>query len=431
MCDDQAGSRDFSLDPRPFASAALGKAEAIILQPDGRIVVGAAYVAVAGGVLRLHSDGTIDDSFFAQIPNAPVAAIALQPDGKVLVGRWEFLDGPVVLGYLDRLLSNGALDSEFAATTEVAPIASAWRTILVQPDRKLIVGSRWVYGGSGYPSHLRRYNVDGAWDTNFVCDLDKGLQGAALQPDGRIVIGGSFSQVNGTNRNGVARLNSDGSPDLSFDPGFGATGGVDVVRAVSLQSDGKVVVGGDFTSFAGVSRNGIARLNSDGSLDTLFDPGLGTDGLGVFAMVLQPDGKVIVGGQFTNVAGVRRSGIARLNRDGSLDSEFDGGPAEYDVRALALQPDGRIVIGDRQLGIIRLNGDAPPRLLSIQKQSHGGSVLSLKTRPERSYALQASTNLHDWVALGTNSALGCTLEFTDTDAASFSRRYYRALQLPP
>jgi uncharacterized delta-60 repeat protein len=139
----------------------------------------------------------------------------------------------------------------------------------------------------------------------------------ALQPDGKVLIGGSFTSVGGTARNRIARLNADGTLDLSFNPGASGTG---TVRTLMLQPDGKVLIGGNFTSIDGTVRNRIARLNADGSLDLSFDPGSGANGI-VMALAVQPDGKVLIGGGFTSVNGTARNRIARIEAVLPLDSD--------------------------------------------------------------------------------------------------------------
>src|SRR5205814_2235697 len=124
----------------------------------------------------------------------------------------------------------------------------------------------------------------------------------ALQPDGKILIGGAFTAVNGAPRNYLARLNADGSVDSGFNPAPIA----DYVRfkpsvqSLALQADGSIVVGGQFTDVGGASRNRIVRLNADGSLDPTFDPGSGANST-VSTLAMQADGKIIAGGDFTNI----------------------------------------------------------------------------------------------------------------------------------
>ena len=137
-----------------------------------------------------------------------------------------------------------------------------------------------------------------------------------IQNDGKIVIGGIFTLVNGVSRNNVARLNLDGSNDNNFNPGTGTNG---ITNVNAIQSDGKIVISGiSFSTVNGVSRNNIARLNIDGSLDTTFDPGTGAIGY-VGDTFLLNGGKILIAGGFTTYNGTARSNVARLNSDGSLD----------------------------------------------------------------------------------------------------------------
>ena len=134
------------------------------------------------------------------------------------------------------------------------------------------------------------------------------------QADGKVLVGGDLPGR-------IARYNPDGSLDSGFNPGAGADGSV---HAVSLQPDGKIVIGGAFTTYGGVARGGIARLNADGSLDTTFDPGAGANGT-VHGLVLLSSGQLVIGGTFTSYAGVARSRIARLDATGALDATFANG----------------------------------------------------------------------------------------------------------
>ena len=135
--------------------------------------------------------------------------------------------------------------------------------------------------------------------------------------NGKVYVGGNFHTVRGAVRYGIARLNPDGTADQTFDPGSGPSDSS--VSAVAVQTDGMVLIAGYFTSYNGVPRIRVARLFSDGSLDTTFDPASGPNG-GVYSIAQQADGKVLIAGVFTQCAGVSRNSIARLNADGSLDA---------------------------------------------------------------------------------------------------------------
>lgn len=136
---------------------------------------------------------------------------------------------------------------------------------------------------------------------NIVCPF-------AVQPDGKVILGGDFDQINGVARNHVARLNSDGT----LDPGLSVSVN-NTVNSLTLQPDGKIILGGFFTHVNGVNRSGIARLNADGTLDSGFNPSGVRHGFGApFTVAVQPDGKTLLGGNFIQVNGVTRNGIARL-----------------------------------------------------------------------------------------------------------------------
>ncbi|MFA6545814.1 MAG: delta-60 repeat domain-containing protein, partial [Limisphaerales bacterium] len=184
----------------------------------------------------------------------------------------------------------------------------------------------------------------GELDTSFNpgTGADWRVLGIARQADGKLVVGGQFSTFNGQRRNRITRLNENGSTDFTFDPGNGPDSSV---NAVALTPDGKIIVAGDFNSFNGVPRLHLARLNANGSVDPAFAPSPGVDGT-VQAVVVQPDGRLLIAGGFSSVNGTSRSRVARLNPDGSLDTDFDPGTGPNGtVLAIVLQNDGKILIG--------------------------------------------------------------------------------------
>ncbi|MDI1256880.1 MAG: T9SS type A sorting domain-containing protein [Flavobacterium sp.] len=179
---------------------------------------------------------------------------------------------------------------------------------------------------------------------NGIGGFGKSIDKIILLPDGKILMAGSFDAFLGTARNHILRLNADGSLDMTFDPGMGATGTGANILALTLQSDGKILIGGFFTAYNGIARNNIARLNPDGTLDTTFDPGIGTDQV-VNAIEVQPNGKIIIGGDFSTYNGTPRVNVARLNTDASLDTEFD--PlvgTNNSISCMIVRSDGKILI---------------------------------------------------------------------------------------
>ena len=138
-----------------------------------------------------------------------------------------------------------------------------------------------------------------------------------MQVDGKILIGGAFTNFNGTARNYLARINADGSLDTGFNPNADS-----YVNGLAVQADGKILLVGDFTTVSGTTRNRIARINANGSLDTGFNPNAngGINNGGINCVTVQADGKILVGGGFTAIGGIGRNLIARLNANGSLDT---------------------------------------------------------------------------------------------------------------
>jgi uncharacterized delta-60 repeat protein len=197
------------------------------------------------------------------------------------------------------------------------------------------------------------------------------VRALAVQPDNKTILGGDFTHMNAQRRPGIARIEANGAVDRTFDPGEGVNGFVSsiVLYPTNSAQAGSLLIGGDFTSFNGAQRNGIARVLSNGQLDSTFDPGNGANGP-VWSMALQPDGKVVVVGSFTEFNNFPRPGVARLNPGGSLDLTFDPGTgADATVWAVGISPDpvagDQVVLGgdflffngEFRAGVVRLNSD--------------------------------------------------------------------------
>lgn len=242
----------------------------------------------------------------------------------------------------------GTLDNSFIPQI---PAGSVVRVCALQPDGKLLVAGDFTNG-------IARLNTDGSLDATFLtgAGTNSGVCAIALQPDGKIIIGGTFTSYNGTASSGIARLNTNGSIDNTFNIGAGFTGTVGMscsiftpvsVRALAVQSDGKIVAGGCFSQYNGTIKTNLARLNANGTLDNTFT-GTGPDGE-VRCLALQPDGKLLMGGRFYTYNGAGSSFLMRVNPDGSPDNAFSAnisiGPNNIaGVRAITLQPDGKFII---------------------------------------------------------------------------------------
>jgi len=282
--------------------------------------------------------------------------------------------------------SNGALDKSFdpgiGANSRVMSTA-------VQIDGKVLVGGAFTgYNGTNR-NYLVRLNSSGALDSGFGLGsvVNNGANGdvysISLQPNGKIIIGGDFTSYNGVSRNSIARLNSDGSLDDTFNPGVGAN---NIVYSTSLQPNGKIIIGGSFLSYNGIDRSRIARLNSDGSLDDTFNPGVGAND-SVWAISLQIDGKVLIGGYFSVYNTLPRHSIARLNTDGTLDLTFDAGASNKVVFSISIQSDDKIIIAgiynDYQtaplgkINVVRLNTDGSRDTSFALGTGANGTVFSI------------------------------------------------------
>ena len=272
-------------------------------------------------------------------PNNSASAIVVQPDGKILIGGFFTTIDGVTRNYIARLDSDGTLDTSFDLNAN-----SFVYSMALQPDGKILIGGNFTSLDGETRNRMARLNSDGTLDSSFNPNVNSRVEFIALQPDGKIIIGGIFSTVGGTTRNRVARLNSDGTLDTSFvNPNVDGTKANKWINSIALQPDGKTLIVGDFTIVDGVVRNHIARLNSDGTLDTSFDPNANSF---VYSIALQPDGKIIVGGAFTavGVGSGAREYIARINSDGSLDTSFNLN-ADESFSTIAPQPDGKIFLG--------------------------------------------------------------------------------------
>jgi uncharacterized delta-60 repeat protein/uncharacterized repeat protein (TIGR01451 family) len=294
--------------------------------------------------------------------NGTVYAVAVQPDDSTVIAGDFTAYNSTTRSRIARVKFNGMLDTTFNPGSGADGFIN--NLALDSSGRIIAVGGFGSINGS-FRSGIARLNTDGSLDSSFDPQFgaDQPVLSSVIQPDGQILIAGEFTSYNLTNRNGIARLNPDGSLDTSFDPGDGPNG---IIYSAALQPDGKVIIVGDFTSVDGVSLNRIARLNADGTLDTTFNgTGFGADDI-IYAAVVQPDGKILIGGAFNQFNQLGGKGIARLNPDGSVDTSFDVGVGADDiVYTLTLQNDGKILVGgvfkninfSRRVSFARLDAD--------------------------------------------------------------------------
>jgi uncharacterized delta-60 repeat protein len=339
----------------PGGSGVTGDVRAVALQPDGKILIGGNFGSVndipRSGIARLESSGLLDTTFLATDPGlsfGSVVGMVLQQDGRIVIaGFFEEVNG-VARNNIARLNTNGTLDTSFPNTTSASKgtdqdvSALAWQAT----TGKLLIGGYFNTVNGTPRSTLARLNADGSLDSTFAPVLNGGVRVIAVQTNGQIIIGGFFDTGTPGGRTNLARLNANGTLDASFDAHFDAS--VNVV-SLAFQPDGRLLVGGNFNLINGVSRFNLARLDGNGSLDRNFMEGMpgfyDSSYCEISAIAPQPSGTILVGGSFQFINGEWRTNFCRLNPDGSLDGGFNllaGTDAQVD--AIALQPDNKAVL---------------------------------------------------------------------------------------
>lgn len=358
----KAAEIDLTFDTDGIVTTNIGTGSSLIsdlaVQTDGRIV--AVGISVQGGtnqftLARYNIDGTLDATFDGDgiVTTTTIGAssiartVALQTNGKIVVGG----DSGGQLA-LTRYNTDGTLDTTFdtdGIVTTTSLTTAAGLDLVIQGDGKIVLAGQSNVGGA-ITATLARFNSDGTPDTTFDTDgivtAPAGeVRAVALQSDGRIIVAGRSAS-----HFFLARYNSDGTPDTTFDSdGIVTTsiGNASFVMDLAIQPDGKIIASGNSTSTT--TNLALARYNSDGSPDTTFD----TDGIVTTTIVtssignkqavaLQTDGKIIVTGPLV---------LARFNTNGALDSTFNGGTIAITIGTgglfhnLALQADGKIIVG--------------------------------------------------------------------------------------
>lgn len=359
---------------RDFDPHADNVVRAIAVQPDGKILIGGdfngflpngATTSVSRAKLaRVNADGTLDDSFKPN-PDGTIYTIFLQSDGAIMVGGAFQNVGLSPHANVARLTSSGSLDPSFRTITN-GPV----NTIAVEGDKYLLAGSFGYIGyaddaenfiSRGYVARVAR--TTGLVDESFAPDLDAAVATLAVgsspeiiytggsmtsvQSTAAYIIGGEFTQVNASDATNLALISSHGSLNGSFTPNPDAA--VNVVKSLP---DGRLLVAGNFTKIAGKTRNRVAFFRSDRTLD----PAIGDLAVNgeVLVAAAQPDGAVVIGGSFTSVKGAAHAYLARIKADGTVDSGFNP-TVSGTVRALAVQTDGAILYAADSSGVARLN----------------------------------------------------------------------------
>ena len=371
-----SGSLDTSFGDGGKVTTAIGTMFDAIrdtaIQTDGSIVaVGSSPTGTFTGVFaiaRYKSDGSLDTTFNTTgkvttaigLINDIANAVAIQSDGKiVVVGGSAYQPGNYIFG-LARYNTDGSLDTSFGTggmvTTAIGNASFAY-DVVIQTDGKIVVA-----GASDSGFALARYNTDGILDTSFgtggIATTAIGTSSMAfyisIQADGKIVAAGKSSTGATTSVLVLARYNTNGGPDASF-----GTGGIMTVsngtsyidNAVAFQKDDKIVTAG----FSAPGGFGLARYNTDGSLDASFGSGGIAITKGIYGMAnsvaIQPDGKIVAAG-YSFIGSTIVFTLVRCDTNGSLDTSFNStgivttqiGTVNDSANTVAIRPDGIIVV---------------------------------------------------------------------------------------
>jgi uncharacterized delta-60 repeat protein len=342
------GDKDIGFDN---STGFNGTVRSFAIDSNGKIYVGGDFTSYKGTtanrIIRLNPDGSKDTGFdnSTGFSGTRVRKIVIDSNGKIYaVGNFTSYKG-VTENRIIRLNADGTKDTGFDNSTgfngEVMDIA-------IDSNGKIyLVGWFTQYKGDS-ASGIIRLNPDGTKDTGF--DNSTGftsggtliVSSLAIDANGKIYVGGNFTSYKGTSAISIIRLNPDGTKDTGFDNSTGANASVDVF---AIDSNGKIYAGGAFTAYKGVTANYIIRLNPDGTKDTGFDNDTAFDS-SVTSIQLDSNGKIYAGGVFTSYKGVTENYIIRLNPDGTEDVGFDnttgfGAP----VNVIVIDSNGKIYVG--------------------------------------------------------------------------------------
>ncbi len=354
-----------------------GQITKMALQPDGKVVLGGDFTYAGGEsksrLARLNEDGSLDESFNPEGSgaNSRIRAIAIQPDGKIIIGGDFTSYNGTPINRIARLTSTGALDPEFNVGSGAMGAGGVY-DLAIQPDGKIIaVGLLTNY--QGVTNRIVRINPDGSRDTGFnIGEGANGLIRTVAVQGNNILIGGDFTTFNNTPANHIALIGPTGTIIDNFG---GANGNVHEIRVLP---DNSLLVGGEFTTFNEVPRNRLVKITPQRTVDATFNPANpatpnqvpGVSGgfsvVSVQTIEVQEGGKIFIGGTFAQYNGTNRSSFAKLNADGTLDTEYNSGfgaTGSGGVQTIVLQNNMHPLVGGsfnafsgRSTGIIALDG---------------------------------------------------------------------------
>lgn len=316
--------------------------------------------------------GTIDTSFNIGTGfDSGVYATSIDSSGRTVAGGFFTSYDGSAQNRLVRINPNGSRDTSFNIGTGFNNTVYVNTT---DSNGKVLVGGEYTTYNGLTQNRLIRLNSDGTKDTSFDVGtgFDSGIWALAVDSNGKVLVGGNFTSYNGSAQNYLIRLNSDGTKDTSFDIGSGFVGftgaGIGLVNDIVIDSNGKILIGGNFSSYRGVGSPYLIRLNSDGTVDSSFNIGSGFNGW-VVSIKIDSSGKIVAGGNFEFFQGSSQNKIIRLNSDGTKDTSFNigsgfgsGGGIVYSIN---IDSSGKVLVGNNmptyqgvfQPNLVRINTD--------------------------------------------------------------------------
>ena len=386
-------------------------------QSDGKIIVGGFFTTYSGStnitrIARLNTNGTLDTTFNPGTAgaNSSVFSTAVQSDGKIIIGGTFTTYSGSTKNYIARANTDGTSDTGSAWNTGVGFNSSVY-AIGVQSDQKIVVGGFFTtYSGSSNINRIARLNTNGTRDTTFnpgTNGFNSQVNTIAVQSDQKILVGGNFTTYSGSNKGYIVRLNTDGTADTGSSWNQGA-GFNNTIYAIAVQSDQKIIVGGFFSTYSGSNISRIVRLNTNGTIDSTFNQGTSFNSA-IYSLGIQSDGKIIVKGTFITYSGSIAQGVVRLNTDGTLDTTFNRdfsiNTSNFPSTVLPLS-NGSIILGDsftgNRIGFVTFINPAGSRTTQSLIDSYGlnSSVTTLISQSDGKIIIGGASNFYSGSSKG-------------------------------
>ena len=403
------------VDPN-FSARIEGTVHALALDADGQIIAGGEFSAVNGTAInhmaRLQANGELD-STFTPVFDGAVFALKVGADGTIYSGG--AFNSPA--RNIARLTGSGQLDPAL----DLGSSTSARVTCLnVLPDGTAVFGGRFNTVNRAQSFYVGKLSSAGSFDPAFMpalqsaSSIEAGIEAVAVQSDGKLIVGGNVTTANGFAY--LVRLHPDGSLDSTFSS---ENGPILYPKKLIVLPDDRIVLAGVANSYG----QGFVRvLNADGTLDSRFEAPV-FDG-SVETVALAGDGSMIVGGSFS-------AKLARLEPSGALDQNWTV-PCDGPVKAIVFDDSGAVLIGgafrsvgdQEHLGIARLFVTNRSGLLNATNEN-GRFVARLQAQAGEFYVIEASTDLRTWTVAGSARASTTRIEISDADASSRKHRFFR------